>query len=125
MKSKQIKPGSTAHRAFAVDRAAINEDTRTVELAFASETPYERWWGIEILDLAARSVRLGRLSSGGPLLMDHDTRDQVGVIESIQIGADRVGRAVVRFGKSARAEEIYQDVKDGIRSNVSVGYAIH
>lgn len=125
MKTKQIKPGSTAHRAFSVDRAAINEDSRTVELAFASETPYERWWGIEILDLAAHSVRLGRLSSGGPLLMDHDTRDQVGVIESIQIGADRVGRAVVRFGKSARAEEIYQDVKDGIRSNVSVGYAIH
>jgi HK97 family phage major capsid protein len=32
---------------------------------------------------------------------------------------------VVRFGKSARAEEIFQDVKDGIRSNVSVGYMIN
>ncbi len=122
---KQIAPGSTVHRSFAVDRAAINDDTRTVELAFASETPYERWWGVEILDLSAPSVRLGRLTSGGPLLMDHDSRDHVGVIESVQIGADRVGRAVVRFGKSARAEEIYQDVKDGIRRNVSVGYMIH
>lgn len=125
MKNQQIKPGSTAHRAFAVDRAAISEENRTVELAFASETPYERWWGVEILDLAAPSVRLGRLTSGGPLLMDHDTCDQIGVIESVQIGADRVGRAVVRFGKSERAEEIFQDVKDGIRRNVSVGYVIH
>lgn len=125
MTDKQIKPGSKAHRAFAVDRAAINEEARTVELAFASETPYERWWGIEILDLAQTSVRLGRLTSGGPLLMDHDSRDHVGVIESVQIGADRVGRAVVRFGKSARAEEVFQDVKDGIRRNVSVGYLIH
>jgi len=122
---KQIKPGSTAHRAFSVDRALVNDETRTVELAFASETPYERWWGVEILDLSAKSVRLGRLKSGGPLLMDHDSRDHVGVIESVQIGEDRVGRAVVRFGKSARAEEVFQDVKDGIRQNVSVGYAIH
>jgi len=123
--AKQIKPGSTAHRAFAVDRAAINDSARTVELAFASESPYERWWGVEVLDLAPTSVRLGRLKSGGPLLMDHDSRDHIGVIESVQIGADRVGRAVVRFGKSARAEEVFQDVKDGIRQNVSVGYQIH
>lgn len=122
---KTIKPGTKEHRAFAVDRAAINETTRTVELAFSSEAPYERFWGIEILDHTPSSVDLTRLKSGGPLLMDHDSRDHIGVIESVQIGADRVGRAVVRFGKSARAEEIFQDVKDGIRSNVSVGYMIN
>ena len=31
----------------------------------------------------------------------------------------------MRFGKSARAEEIYQDVLDGIRKHVSVGYMVH
>ena len=123
--TKQIKPGSRVTRALMFDRAAINEESRTVELAFASETPYERWWGVEILDLAQPSVRLGCLTAGGPLLMDHDSRDHIGVIESVQIGADRVGRAVVRFGKSARADEVFQDVKDGIRQNVSVGYMIH
>lgn len=120
-----IKPGTKLARAFAVERSAINEDTRTVELAFASETPYERWWGVEILDCTATAMRMGRLSSGGPLLCDHDTRDHIGVIESVQLGADRVARAVVRFGKSARAEEVYRDVVDGIRRNVSVGYQIH
>lgn len=123
--AKTIKPGTTVHRAFTVDRAAISEEARTVELAFSSETPYERWWGIEVLDNTTTAVRLGRLTSGGPLLMDHDTRDQVGVIESVRIDADRVGRAVVRFGKGARAQEAWQDVQDGIRRNVSVGYAIH
>lgn len=122
---KELKQGTQLHRAFQMDRAAIDEASRTVELAFASEQPYKRWWGNEILDLAPQSVRLGRLTSGGPLLMDHDSRDHIGVIESVQIGADRVGRAVVRFGKSARAEEVFQDVKDGIRRNVSVGYVIH
>ena len=56
--------------------------------------------------------------------MDHNTRDQVGVVESVNLG-ERRGRAVVRFGKSARASEIFQDVMDDIRQNVSVGYAIH
>ena len=120
-----LKPGTRVERAFAIERAAVNEEARTVELSFASELPYERWWGIEILDVAPTAMRLGRLSNGGPLLMDHDARDQVGVIESVQIGKDRVARAVVRFGKSARAEEVFQDVADGIRRNVSVGYVIN
>jgi HK97 family phage major capsid protein/HK97 family phage prohead protease len=125
MSQKHIKPGSIAHRAFALDRAAIDDEARTVELSFSSELPYERMWGVEILDHSPKSIRLGRLTSGGPLLMDHDTKDQVGVIESVRIGEDRVGRAVVRFGRSARADEVFQDVKDEIRRNVSVGYVIH
>ncbi len=123
--TKEIKPGTKAERSFLVQRAAIDETKRTVELAFSSEEPYDRWWGREILDHSKKSIRLGRLKSGGPLLCDHDSRDHVGVIESVRIDADLVGRAVVRFGKSARAEEVWQDVKDGIRQNVSVGYLIH
>jgi HK97 family phage major capsid protein/HK97 family phage prohead protease len=107
------------------ERAVVDEAARTVTLAFASETPVDRWWGVEVLDTQTRSMRLGRLKSGGALLMDHDPRDQVGVIESVQIGTDKVARAVVRFGKSARASEVFQDVVDGIRQNVSVGYQIH
>lgn len=114
-----------AERALQVERAAINEEARTATLAFASESPYERWWGVEILDCTATSMRQGRLRSGANLLCDHNTRDVVGVVESVEIGADRVARAVVRFGKSARAEEVWQDVRDGIRRNVSVGYLIH
>lgn len=121
---RHLATGRT-ERAFALDRAALDPATRTVTLAFASEMPYERWWGIEILDCTATAMRLGRMGSGANLLCDHDTRDVVGVIESVEIGADRIARAVVRFGKSARAEEVYQDVVDGIRRNVSVGYMIH
>lgn len=120
-----IKPGSVLHRAFLVKRDTVDVEARTVELAFASETPYERYWGIEVLDCSPKAVRLDRLTRGGPLLCDHDTTDQIGVIESVQIGADRVCRAVVRFGKSVRASEVFQDVVDGIRQNVSVGYQIH
>jgi HK97 family phage major capsid protein/HK97 family phage prohead protease len=114
-----------AERALLVDRAAVDEGARTATMSFASEAPYERYWGIEVLDCTATAMRQGRLRSGANLLCDHDTRDVVGVIESVEIGADRVGRAVVRFGKSVRAEEVWQDVLGGIRRNVSVGYMIH
>ena len=118
-------PKGRTERALQVERAAINEEARTATLAFASETPYERYWGIEILDINPTAMRQGRLRSGANLLVDHDTRDVVGVIESVEVGAERVARATVRFGKSARAEEVWQDVRDGIRRNVSVGYMIH
>lgn len=120
-----LRPGSRVERFLSVERAAVNAEARTVELSFASELPYQRWWGIEVLDCSAQSVRLGRLMSGAPLLWNHDTDEQIGVVESVSIGADRVCRAVVRFGKSADAEEVFQDVVDGIRRNVSVGYLIH
>lgn len=117
--------GGTLCRSFALDRASVDADKRTVTMAFASETPYERYWGIEVLEISKKSMKLGRMKSGANLLCDHNTRDVVGVVESVEIGADKVARAVVRFGRSARAEEVYQDVLDGIRQNVSVGYQIN
>ena len=118
-------PKGRTERALQVERAAIDEQARTATLAFASETPYERYWGIEILDINPTAMRQGRLRSGANLLVDHDSRDVVGVIESVEVSADRVARATVRFGRSARAEEVWTDVRDGIRRNVSVGYMIH
>lgn len=113
------------YRHLALDRSAIDAEARTVSLAFSSETPYERYFGTEVLDHAPQSIRLDRLTNGGPLLVDHDPTDHIGVIEQVTVGSDRVGRAIVRFGKSARAQEIFQDVQDGIRRHISVGYVIH
>lgn len=124
---KTIKPGTRVVRHIQVERAGIDTDTRTVSLAFSSETPYERFWGIEILDHSPGAMRMGRLQSNAPLLKDHinSVDHQIGVIESVEIGKDRIGRAVVRFGKDADSEAIFQKVQDGIVSNVSVGYMIH
>lgn len=112
-------------RSLFLKREAINEEARTVEVAFSSEEPVERWWGIEILDHSPKSVDLSRLEDGGPGLVDHDPRDHVATIEECRIDSDRVGRATLRFGRSQRAEEIFRDVVDGIRKCISVGYRIH
>lgn len=107
------------------DRETLNMKERTVELAFSSEAPVSRWWGEEILDHSKGSVRMDRLRSTGPLLLNHDSREHIGTIESASIDKDRVGRAVVRFGKGKQRDAILQDIEDGIRRCVSTGYRIH
>lgn len=113
------------HRSVEIANRAINEDERTVEIAFSSESVVERYYGTEVLDHSSDSVRLGRLNNGGAFLMEHNRNDQIGVVERAWIDEDKVGRATVKFSKSQRANEIFEDVKDGIRRLVSVGYRIH
>jgi len=122
---RKIKQEGPLYRAASFDRETLKTDDRTVELSFSSEEPYERYFGWETLDHSPKSVRLARLNEGGAVLVDHNTRDMVGVIEKAWIGPDRKGRALVRFGKSTRAEEILTDVTDGIRRNCSVSYDVH
>ena len=62
-------------------------------------------------------------SGNAPLLLDHDATKQIGIIEKVTV-ADKRGRASVRFGKSDLASDVFQDVQDGIRTNVSFGYEI-
>ena len=50
----------------------------------------------------------------------------IGVVEpgSAQIGFDKILRCTVRMSRSAQAEEIWQDILDGIRKSISVGYSV-
>lgn len=120
----QTKP-DIGRRSFEIRAGSVNAEARTIELAFSSTEPYARWWGVEILDHKAESVRMGRMVNKAALLLDHNMGKQIGVVESASIDSDGVGRATVRFSKSALGEEIWQDVQDGIRTKVSVGYQIH
>lgn len=118
--------GTKVERKFVIERdGAIDKEARTAWLSIASEEPYERWWGVEILDVRKDAIRDARLKSGAPLLVGHDSDRQVGVVEAYEITPAKKLRVLARFSKSAYAEEIWQDVLDGIRRNTSVGYIIH
>ena len=111
-------------RSFLIE-SKPDADKRTVELAFSSDVELERWPGMaEKLSHEAGAVDMHRLNNGAPLLFNHDLDEVIGVVENARIDADGKGRAVVRFGRSAKAESVWQDVQDGILRNVSVGYKI-
>lgn len=114
-------------RAMSMDDKVIDKDGRRVKIAVSSEAPVERSFGIEILDHKPGSIDLSFLNSGrAPLLLDHDPTKQIGVVESVDLdGSARRLRATVRFGKNGLAKEVFDDVDDGIRANISVGYQIN
>lgn len=107
-------------------RDKIDAEKRTVELSFSSEEPVERWGENEVLSHNSGDYDFGRVKDGThPLLAGHNESDpdaQIGVIERAWVDGEKMGRAVVRFGNSARAQEYFKDVQDGIRQNISVGY---
>jgi len=112
-------------RNFTVTREAIDQTSRTVSLAFASETPVERWYGNEILSCKPEAVRMGRLLNKAPLLENHEFNEQIGVVESATVDADGICRAVVRFSENPEPMEVFKDVVDGIKTKISVGYMVH
>src|SRR5574338_13257 len=115
----------TMMRTLDLDRATVNEQERTAEFSVSSEFPVERWFGFEILDHSPSSIMLDRFKDGAA---HRDTHygDQIGVIEDCHIDQqERKLREKVRYSKSARGQEVFQDVIDGIRRNVSVRYEIH
>lgn len=125
IRSAEDLKGLQLQRNVTISREAVDAEARTCEMAFCTETPVERWYGFEILDCQAKSVRLDRLNAKAPILVGHDSDDHVGVIDHVSMDKDHTGRVMARFSKSARGEEIFQDIVDGIRSNTSVGYVIH
>lgn len=115
------RTATIAHRA-AKDSTSTDG---TVEIAISSEAPYERWFGIEVLRHTADAVDMTRLGDGRhPLLLNHNTDAQIGVVKSVRIDGDKVLRGAVQFSRSALGQEIKQDVEDDIRTHVSVGYFI-
>jgi len=104
----------------------IDEESRRVRVGVSSEEPVERSFGMEVLGHSADDINMEFINSGrAPLLLDHDMEKQIGVIEEFKL--DETAKrttAVVRFGKSALAQEIFEDVADGIRMNISVGYRV-
>ncbi len=119
---KTIKLGRQ-FRNGAGEAATVGEDRR-VTMSFSSEDPYERFFGMEVLGHKPDEMRMGRLSNKAPLLAEHDPGQQIGVIEGWHVENGR-GFVDVRFSRNQQGTDYMNDVIDGIRTHVSVGYIVH
>lgn len=98
-------------------------EERCVDLSFSSETPYERWFGPEILDHGEGAVNLKRLSAIGCVLFNHNRDAVIGKVVKAWVENGR-GKAQIRFDEDEQSEIIYQKVKSGTLKGVSVGYKV-
>jgi HK97 family phage major capsid protein/HK97 family phage prohead protease len=123
MNIKKLQINKKFTRDLIFESVGVKEENIVV-FSFSSELPVKRDFGLEILSHEEEAVDFSRFKDGAPFLYNHDTADQIGVIEDAWIGEDRKGYIKVRFSKEERAQSFYRDVVDGIRKNISVGYQI-
>jgi hypothetical protein len=89
------------YRAVEIDRdqfATRAAGDQRIPVVLATETPVERGFGGEILNMDTRAVDLSRAANGLPLLDSHNLERQVGVVEDVRIGTDRKLRGRLHGG---------------------------
>ena len=123
---KLLNGQRNANFAFVAERAAVDEEARTVEVAISSEIEVERWYGIEILDHSPGAVDLTRLNNGAAVLLEHGRDEFLGKVDngSARVDADRKLRARLKFGENKLAADTFPDVVSGVREKISVAYEI-
>jgi HK97 family phage major capsid protein len=113
---------ATTFRSADFETRAADKAARTVPVVLSTETPVDRGGYVEVLDHAPDSVDLVRAPL--PLIESHDQgRLPIGVVENLRVEGRKL-RGTVRFGSSARALEVFQDVLDGVVRGVSIGYEL-
>jgi len=115
--------GETLKRSLTTEFRSDSED-RMLEFPFASEAPVERYYGMEVLNMDAKSMDLTRLNDGAPLLYQHDADKIVGVVQKAYIKNKRA-YARVKLANNELGREMQELIKDGIIRNVSFGYKIN
>lgn len=119
----------------AIAPSSIDEENRTVEVTFTTGAAVKRydWMSgeryIEKLSLNPDHVRLDRINNGGPVLDSHSGYSLSSVLGVVEDGTAKAtgkkGIATLRFSKRSDVDPIWQDVKDRVYRNVSVGYIVH
>ena len=101
-----------------------DKDKTRFNVAFVSEEPVLREFGYEIIDQERMDTSF--LESGrAPVLFMHDAERVLGVVESVKRDGDLKSRAVIRLGTSTQLQrETLEQIRNGILSNISIGYSI-
>jgi HK97 family phage major capsid protein/HK97 family phage prohead protease len=103
-------------------RIDSDQDSGGFWATLSTEYPVPRGYGNEVLLHGRDNIDLERVSL--PLIVGHNTEEiNIGVVEQLKIVGRKL-KGFIRLGSSARAKEILADIKNGIVSNLSIGYRI-
>lgn len=100
----------------------MDETAQTVDIAFASGAPHERYWGIEKLDM--KGMDLSYLRETGAVLFNHNPDCLIGNATNCRIDSDEVARCTVAISKADDCKGYWQKIQEGTLKCVSIGYEI-
>lgn len=130
----RVSRGGPDDAALMLRAASFDEAANTVEVVWTTGATVRRYsWRDGAIDeqliVMPESVRLDRLNSGAPFLNSHDAYSLDSVIGAVVRGsakiANGIGTATIQLSREEDDAAIVRKIKDGIISNVSVGYRIH
>ncbi len=109
-------------RQMRIERDGLDEDRRSVPVVIATDAPIQNSFGEEIVLVHDDdAIDLSRADRGLPLQVVHNGRElPVGRVERIRRDG-KVTRGDLRFSKTQRGQDAWQDVMDEIITDVSVG----
>lgn len=121
MHEKNKERGAMTRELLSSSIRSIDTDNRRVTVSFASEEPYKRWYGTEILCHDEGCVDLTRLNEIGVVLFNHNRDVVIGKIIRAWV-EDKRSYAQIQFDEDEQSEIIFQKVQSGTLKATSVGY---
>ena len=121
-------------RSVDLERNSVDAEKMTADVVFSTGSRVRRFSFfsedfIEELSLDPKDIRLGRLNTGAPFLRQHNQSSLDAVLGKIVEGSAQTdgkkATAKVQFSNREDVQPVFQDIKDGIIKNVSVGYRVH
>lgn len=112
---------------------SANADDRTVEIVFASTAAVKRYsyddgYYSEVLAISKEAIDVSRMNEGMSLLDTHDQYSMDSRLGSVVPGSFRIegDKALcrVKFSRREKADQYFQDILDGHKTPISVGYRI-
>jgi len=123
MEKENQLDGEVSRGFVVVSRGAYDKEKGVLrDISFASETPCESWYGMEILSCKPEDVDISRITSGAvPFTMDHsgEVEDQLGLVQSVRFEGGTM-RADILLSDREEIAGVLRDIERGIARNISV-----
>jgi HK97 family phage major capsid protein len=103
----------------------INVEERTCEFVAATDRWINRYWWTEKLEISEEAIDTSRLQQGISFCNNHRHGEVHGISVGYRIEAD-TGKLIlkVKFSSKQESVDIFNDIAEGIRKYVSIGYIV-
>lgn len=114
-----------------LEKFNVNENEMQITFSCASDIPYLKYDEdrntnyYQILKMDESAIDFSRLQNYAPVLWQHDTEKQIGVVQKAYLLENKI-MVEVKFRKNDDfSVSVFKDILDGTIKNISVGYVIN